>query len=112
MAWISVYLMNTQNRAGVYLSFAKAYERAKDVYERLLEQREDIERSTGYTLKWDRDPDTGKIWISAPSISYSDLNEPKDRARVVNQLATDTNRMINAFRHRLSAMVREFDDPN
>jgi Domain of unknown function (DUF4268) len=110
MAWISIYLMSTQNRAGVYLSFAKAYERAKDVYEQLLDQREEIEQSTGYPLKWERDSDTGKIWISTPTISYIDLNESTERSRVINQLALDTNRMVNAFRHRLSSMIRKLDD--
>ena len=110
MAWISAYLVNTQNRAGVYLSFAKAYEKAKDVYEQLLDQREEIERGVGCSLKWERDSDTGKIWISTPTIPYNDLNEPNERSRVINQLASDTNRMVNAFRHRLSSMIRKHDD--
>lgn len=107
MAWISAYLAMSQSKAGVYLSFAKAYERSKETYDLLLMQKEDIERSIGFVLNWERDPDDGKIWISVPSVVFTTLELPNERQRVVTQLADLTNRMVNAFRHRLATIERQ-----
>jgi hypothetical protein len=108
-AWLSAYLAQSQQRAGVYLSFAKAYERAPALYELLLAQRMEIERTAGLALQWERDPLNGKIWISAPPTGYRDLDDPAERQRVIDSIADQSNRMINALRHRLLAIGNDQD---
>lgn len=107
LAWISTYVAQSSGEAGVYLTFAKAFERSRDYYERLKSQREDIERGMQASITWDLNPDTNKVWIAAPRISFTDLDDPAQRQRVIAHLADYTNRMVNAFRHRLEALGSE-----
>lgn len=108
-AWVSAYLSQSKGTAGVYLSFAKGFERAADFYEQLHAQREEIERSIGMPLNWHRDPDTGKIWISVEVHSYTNLDDSRERGRVIAALAHEANVMVNAFRHRLVDLNRSAD---
>lgn len=107
LVWISTYVAQSAGEAGVYLTFAKAFERSRDYYERLKSQREDIERGIQVDLTWDMNPDTNKVWIAAPPVTFTDLNDPAQRQRVIEHLADHTNRMVNAFRHRLEALGNE-----
>jgi len=104
-AWISAYIAQSSGKGGVYLTFAKAFEKVGEYYEGLLSQREEIEKILGMQLSWERNGD--KVYISAANISFSDLNEPNDRQRVLEYLADMTNRFINVFRHRLDALGHE-----
>lgn len=103
-AWISAYIAQSSGRGGVYLTFIKSFERVGEYYEHLLAQREEIEKSLGMQLSWERDGN--KVYISAPNITFNDLNEPSDRQRVIAYLADTTNHFINVFRHRLDAFSR------
>lgn len=103
-AWISAYIAQSSGRGGVYLTFMKSFERVSEYYEHLLAQREEIEKSLGMELSWERDGN--KVYISAPNITFNDLNEPNDRQRVIAYLADTTNHFINVFRHRLDAFSR------
>lgn len=59
-------------------------------------------------LTWEMRPD-GKCFISVPSIPLGDIELPENRHRVVRYLADQTNRMVNAFRHRLDILARQRD---
>ncbi len=107
LAWISAFLAQSSGMGGVYLTFAKSFEKAQDYYERLLAQQDEIERSIGVKLNWQNDGH--KIYISAPSVTYNDLNNISERKRVLSYLADMTNRMVNALRHRLDTISREDD---
>jgi hypothetical protein len=104
-SWISAYVAQSSQMGGVYLTFSKSCERAQEYYERLLTDREDIEKTIGTALNWENNGQ--KIYVSAPSINYSDLNNPTERIKVQEYLAEMTNRMINAFRHRLDSYAKE-----
>lgn len=104
-AWISAYLMQSKGRGGVYLTFAKAFDKLDGYYDRLLAQRDEIDKSFGTQLTWERVGN--KFYVGAPSVSFRDLNAPADRKRVVAHLSDMTNRMVNVFRHRLEAIGRE-----
>lgn len=104
-AWISAYIAQSSGKGGVYLTFAKAFEKVGEYYEGLLSQREEIEKIVGMQLSWEKNGN--KVYISAPNISFNDLNELNDRQRVTAYLADTTNRFINVFRHRLDAFSRE-----
>ena len=43
-AWVSAYIAQSSGKGGVYLTFAKAYERGPEIYEILESDREAIER--------------------------------------------------------------------
>lgn len=104
-AWITIYIAQSTNEGGVFLTFARAFSQAREFYEALYSQREDIERivpGLTWVIK-----DDGKIWISTPTIILGDLDDPENRAKVISDLAGYTNQMVNAFRNRLEHLVRE-----
>ena len=103
-AWISVYIAQGSGSAGVYLSLSKNFNKLDSYYEQLFSQQEDIEREFCGQLKWEH---TDKVYISSPDISFTNLNDPSERERVIVYLADMTNRMVNVFRHRLEAISRE-----
>jgi hypothetical protein len=107
LAWISTYIAQSTGEAGVYLTFAKAFEKTLDFYELLRAEREDIERGMGVELFWEAGGANNKVWISVPKVSFTNLDDPIQRQRVIGHLADYTNRMVNAFRHRLEALSSE-----
>lgn len=98
-------MAQSQGRAGVFLSFSKIFLEAHDWYERLYEEREEIERVVP-GLTWERQPG-GKIIIMAPPIACRKIDDPAERLQLIAYLALQTNAMVNAFRFRLEAFVRE-----
>ena len=105
MSWISAYIAQASGKAGVYLTFAKAYDRAAEIYELLESDRESIEREIGSKISWELSGD--KVYIAAPTINFADLNAAGDRDRVTTYLADMTQRMIRTLRPRLEAATRE-----
>lgn len=107
MAWISAYIAQGTGKAGVYLTFAKAYTRTAEVTETLENDRESIEREIGAKLSWDRSGD--KVYIGVPDVSFGDLNRAADRERVTTYLADMTQKMIRTLKPRLEAATRSGD---
>jgi len=105
MAWISAYIAQSASKGGVYLTFARAYERGPAVYDLLESDREAIEREVGAKLSWERSGD--KVYISALNVTCSNLNEPAERQRVIEYLADMTQRMIRVLMPRLEAAAQE-----
>jgi hypothetical protein len=105
VAWISTFIAQGSGSGGVYLTFLKKFDKLDSYYEQLLSQREDIEKSFGEPLKWERSGN--KVFISSPNISFTNLNDPSERERVIVDLTDMTNRMVNVFRHRLETIGRE-----
>ena len=101
MAWISAYIAQSSGKGGVYLTFAKAYERGPATYEMLESDRDAIEREIGHRLSWDR------THIGVPHVAFSDLNVPAERQRVTDYLASMTEIMIRAFKPRLEAAAHD-----
>ncbi|MEW6563592.1 MAG: DUF4268 domain-containing protein [Pseudomonadota bacterium] len=106
-AWISAYIAQSRGKAGVFLTFFKGFDKIEDYYQRLLSQKEDIERSFGAPLIWERNGD--KIYIGPADISYSTLKSGDDRKQTIQLLADMTNRMVNTFRQRLETISREIE---
>lgn len=104
-AWISCYLARASNEGGVFLTFARDFAPAREFYDALYSQREEIERIAP-SLGWQIDIDD-KVWIMAPKIKLGNLDETENRQRVIEALTNLTNQMINAFRNRLEQMVRD-----
>jgi hypothetical protein len=107
-AWISAYIARSKHDAGVYLAFGSAFEEAESVFNELLDQRENIEREIGVPLKWNPPANDKRPWVAVPTVQFGNLNIPADRQRVIAYLADYSNRMVNAFRHRLDKLTREF----
>jgi hypothetical protein len=107
MAWISAYISKSVQQGGVYLTFSKTFDRTVEYFEALYAQREDIQREMKTELRWEREGKDNKVWISIPRVSFRDLNDPSERKRVIAYLADYSNRMVNAFRHRMEALSRE-----
>lgn len=106
MSWISAYIAQSTRKAGVYLTFAKAFEDAFAIYDELISDRVSIEREVGVQLTWERDANN-KIYVSVPTESFADLDAPNDRQRVIGYLADMTTRMIRVFKPRLQALVHQ-----
>jgi hypothetical protein len=104
--WISAYIAQSTGRAGVYLTFAKAFgDRATEVFELLRSDREAVEKEVGVPLAWEQAGDR-KYYIAAPNVQFSDLDDPAQRQRVTSYLADMTGRMIKVFRPRMEAATR------
>ena len=104
MAWISAYIAQSSKRGGVYLTFAKSYDRGSETYEMLESDRDAIEREVGARLRWERGDD--RVFIGAPHVHFADLNSTADRQRVTTYLADMTQRMIRVFKPRLEAAAQ------
>jgi hypothetical protein len=104
MAWISAYVAQSSSRGGVYLTFAKAYERGSEIYEFLESDRDAIERDVGFTLTWENQGD--KFYIGSPKVPFTNLDSAADRERVTAQLADMTGRMIRVLKPRLEAATQ------
>jgi hypothetical protein len=103
LAWLSAFVARSSRTAGVYLTFAKAYDDSPEIYERLLADRQEIEKEVGVTLSWER---TGnKVYVGVPHPPYSDLDNPQDRDRVTTYLAEMTAKMVSALKPRLEAAI-------
>ena len=89
----------------MYLTFTKSFEKSQEIFNRLLLDREEIEKSIGVTLNWDNDGQ--KIYISVPTLGFNDLNNLPDRKKVQKYLSEMSNNMINAFRNRLELISKE-----
>jgi hypothetical protein len=105
--WLSVYLAQSTGKAGVYLSFAKSYQDALGILETLEADQDAIEREVGAQLGWVRA--RARLHLAVPPVSFSGLNEPDDRQRVMSYLVQMTERMVRVLTPRLEAAVRELD---
>jgi hypothetical protein len=102
-AWISAYIAQGSKRAGVYLTFSKAFEQGPEIYEELMLDRDTFAKEVGAPLTWERVD--SKVYVSVPRIPFADLDSPSDRERVIVYLAEMTRRMIRVFRPRLEALT-------
>jgi hypothetical protein len=105
MAWVSAYIAQSAGRGGVYLRFAKAYDRVTEISEILESDRDAIDREVGVRLRWDRDGD--RLDLGVPHVTLADLNGPADRQRVIAHLADMTQRMIRVLKPRLEAATQK-----
>jgi Domain of unknown function (DUF4268) len=104
MAWISAYVAQSSSRGGVYLTFAKAFERGSEIYDALESDREAIERDVGFKLTWENQGD--KVYVGSPKVPFTDLNSSGDRERVTTRLADMAGRMIRVLKPRLEAATQ------
>jgi hypothetical protein len=104
LAWLSAYIAQSSGKAGVYLTFAKAYDDGPEIYEYLLASRQEIEDELGVALSWDRAGN--KAYIGVPRPTYSDLNNLQDRERIITYLAEMTSKMISCFKPRLEVAIK------
>jgi hypothetical protein len=109
-AWISAYIAQSTGRAGVYLTFAKAYKHGQQVYEMLEADRDAIERETGMRLRWERSDD--RVFLGTPVMTFKDLNDQSERAAVTTYLADKAAVMLRVLRPRLEAAVRSISAAN
>lgn len=104
--WISAYLARSAGHAGVYLAFSKSFDKGEDYYQRLLAERESIEKELGAPLSWNKF-EGSKAYVNSPHIPLPALADPQERQLLIDSLADMTNRFVNVFRHRLEAYSRE-----
>lgn len=105
VAWISVYVAQSTKKAGAFLTFIKGFDKADDYYQRLLSQKDEIEKAMGTQLSWVHKGD--KIYISCNDVAFSNLNAEDDRKKTIGYLTDMTNRMVNAFRQRMEVIGHE-----
>lgn len=104
-AWISAYVAQSQGSAGVFLTFGRALSEGPEWFDRLYEQREEIEKVLP-GLIWEKQAD-GKVYVQCPPVKVGSLVNQETRQRVITYLAQQTNAMVNVFRHRLDSLVRQ-----
>ena len=100
-AWITVYFSQSENKVGVFLTFNKG-NLADQMYQRLSEEREAIEKELAVPVHWTSED--GKYRIITNK-KFSDLRAPENRHSIKEWLADRSNRFVNAFRHRIDRMI-------
>jgi len=103
-AWVSAYLLQSGQRAGVYLTFAKG-PIGDRLYATLAEDKVAIEKEIGIPIEWESDGK--KHVISAPERSYSGRLIEDHGPEVQAMMADRVNRFVNVFRPRLEKLVSE-----
>jgi hypothetical protein len=106
VVWITAYVAQAGCRAGVFLTLGRNLAQAGEWYERLCEQHDMIEAVVP-GLVWQGPVGKGAYRLDAPSIQVTTIDEPAQRAAVLLHLQEQTNRMVNAFRHRLDQMSKK-----
>lgn len=103
-AWVSAYLMQSKNQAGVYLTFSKG-PTGDRLYAALREDKDAIEHELNMPVKWQSDGTKHSI-MSVQSFGAGSLIEDHGEA-VRTMMAERVNGFISTFRPRLSRLVRE-----
>ena len=104
--WISAYVAKAKSRVGVYLTFERGPIAAK-LYEGLLLQRSEIEKSLGTDADWQAEGD-GKYSIVTRK-SFPSVTDPKYRAEIIQWLRDTANRFVTTFRPRIQTLLDDFD---
>lgn len=102
--WINAYFSEKDNEIGVWLSMTRA---AIQVGERLLSERDAIDKEIGINVDWDQTPD-GRTQVTA-SKQFRVLRDPAQREEQLSWFRTTINAFVNAFRPRASGIWREID---
>lgn len=103
-AWISAYVAQSQDEAGVFLALGKGLSDRSEWFDLLYEDRDAIGQVVPGLL-WEKRAD-GKCYVGVPPIRVGDFAQPGNRQRIMRYLAEQTNYMVNAFRHRLDTLSR------
>jgi hypothetical protein len=103
-AWVSAYIAKSKSEAGVYLQFSKRYDRAAQVYEQLLAERDVIDGVLGPDVVWCNPADGPPVLFK---MKIGNLDDATERARVQAELARRSNLFVNAFRDRLARLTEE-----
>ena len=103
-AWVSAYLLQSGQRAGVYLTFAKG-PTGNRLYAALSEDKVAIEKELGIPIEWESDGK--KHWISSPEASYTGRLIEDHGPEVQTMMADRVNQFVNVFRPRLEKLVQE-----
>lgn len=104
LAWISAYIAQSTNKAGVYLTFSKAFERAAETCQELLADRQAIEAEFGFPLVWNIGGE--KVYISAQNLDIGDLDNLVEREKLFVALSELTSRLVNVLEPRLAALAQ------
>lgn len=102
-SWITVFFSQRSRRVGLFLTFRRGAF-ADMAYQRLLEDREEIDRELGIPVEWQSESGKHKIVSSVP---FPDLLAPDHRAEIKAWLADQINRFVNVFRHRIERIAEE-----
>lgn len=102
-AWVSAYVAESKQRAGVFLTFAKG-PIGDRIYAALSSDRTAVERELGIPVEWNSDGEHHGIAVSR-AFPGSFVDE-KD-VRVLRTLADWTNRFVSVFRPRVEKIARE-----
>ena len=105
--WISAYVAKAKSRVGVYLTFERGPIAAK-LYEGLLLQRSEIEKSLGTDADWQAEGD-GKYSIVTRK-PFPSVTDPKYRAEIIQWLRDTANRFVTTFRPRIQTLLDDFDE--
>ena len=102
-AWVSAYVAQSSNGAGVYLSFSKG-PIGDRLYQALLDDRIAVEKALGVRVDWSSQG--GKHYITT-SRNYTGALIADHGEELQRTLADWTNRYISVFRPRLAKLLEE-----
>lgn len=103
-AWVSAYLLQSNHRAGVYLTFQKG-PTGDRLYSLLEADRDAIDKELGVPVKWESNG--RKHWISSDESYPNGLLIENHAADIHAFMADRVDRYVSVFRPRLARLVQD-----
>ena len=100
-SWVSAYFAKSSESVGVYLRMSKKVF-GDDVFQALLEDRENIEEELGFIANWE---ERENLYSVAVRKSLPDFHDAKYREEIKDFFATAVNQFVNVFRPRIERVV-------
>lgn len=107
-AWVSAYLAQASQRAGVYLTFNRG-PIGDRLYAALKEDDKNIEAALRGTVRWQSDGEKHMIITRQP---YPGVLLTEHRTELIAWLSQNVNAFVTVFRPRIEKLLRESDLPS
>tara|TARA_R110001599_G_scaffold353847_1_gene600008 strand:- start:12916 stop:13248 length:333 start_codon:yes stop_codon:yes gene_type:complete len=102
-AWVSAYFASSQHCVGVYLRFTRG-NFGDTAYQRLSEERENIDRELGIPIEWQSIGGQHSVIIRR---NYDKPLDKSHREEILDFFAVILNLFVNAFRPRLERIAED-----
>jgi len=103
--WISAFFSRTTSSIGVFVGWDRTSSVAREICNRLEQERDAIDREIGMPVDWTKDK-SGKLTILARKV-YPSLLAPTNRQDQLAWFQDTINRFVGVFRPRITTLWNE-----
>lgn len=105
---VTLYFSTKQGGVGVYLEVSGNF--GERVFERLLEDKEGIEKDLSIPVVWStEDPEDETHWVESFK-KFPDIKNVAYRSEIKEFFEDRSNRFVNVFRHRIKRIAEDIVD--